>query len=174
MPPNHHNPHEAIQPDFAADKSVQAHLALMERAIAEEAQAAKKARTLASAAEELLCQQEQVEKDAALTKECKKHKTKFTSVLNAKVPLEPICLPAQYTLKQMEGGNYVELYYFTNLGIAEAEEVTTAPSNGMYVWKQKEDRSHSLVKASSAKRGLKNDPTPNEKLSWEQFFEATP
>ncbi|KAL4066601.1 hypothetical protein J3A83DRAFT_4082675, partial [Scleroderma citrinum] len=106
--------------------------------------------------------------------ECKKHKTKFIPIPDIKVPLEPICLPAHYTLKQMEEGNYVELYYFTNLGIVEAEEVATAPSNGMYVWKQTENSSHSLVKASSAKRGLKNDLIPNEKLSWEQFFETTP
>ncbi|KAG6325741.1 hypothetical protein ID866_13348 [Astraeus odoratus] len=33
---------------------------------------------------------------------------------------------------------------------------------------------HSLVEASSAKRGLKSDPLPDDRLTWEQFFEATP
>jgi len=74
----------------------------------------------------------------------------------------------------MENGTYVELFYFTNEGIADAEEVATAPSDESFVWKQQDNGTPSLVEASTAKRGLKTDVLPDEKLSWEQFFEATP
>ncbi|KAG6328838.1 hypothetical protein ID866_10251 [Astraeus odoratus] len=57
----------------------------------------------------------------------------------------------------------------------DARQATTKAeeSDGTYVWKQQEDDCHSLVKTSMAKRGLKSDPLPDKKLSWEQFFEAT-
>jgi len=87
-------------------------------------------------------------------------------VPNAKVPLEPVALPAKYALKQMENGNYIELYYFTNQGIADAKEVATAPSDGTYVWKQQEDGSSTIVDSAESKRGLKTDPLPDDKLSW--------
>jgi len=87
--------------------------------------------------------------------------------------LVDLCLPAKYTLKHMENVTYVELFYFTNKGIADAEEVATAPSNELFVWKQQDNGTPSLVEASTAKRGLKMDVLPDEKLSWEQFFKAT-
>ena len=135
---------------------------------------ASTARQLAETAEALLRQQDQAEKEAALAEECKKHKNKFVPVPNAKVPLEPVALPAKYALKQMENGNYIELYYFTNQGIADAKEVATAPSDGTYVWKQQEDGSSTIVNLAESKRGLKTDLLPDDKLSWEQFFKATP
>ena len=124
-------------------------------------------------AELLLRQQALAEKEAAADDK-KKHWNKFVPVPNAKVPLELVPLLAKYALKQMEMSGYVELYYFTNKGISEAEEVATAAGNGSLVWKLGNDGSHSLVKASTGKRGLKNNPLPDEKLTWEQFFEATP
>ncbi|KAG6326162.1 hypothetical protein ID866_12927, partial [Astraeus odoratus] len=199
MAPPRLNPHDAAQPDFTSEAHAASRLSLMnsglteeqaiaalanlwlinneqeraawDRSLAEEYRVAEDARQAAAEAEERQRLQSLADKEAALADERKKHKSKYTPVPNAKVPLEPICLPARYALKQMESGGYVELFYFTNQGIADTEEVATAPSDGTYVWKQQED---SLVEASTAKRGLKSDPLPDEKLSWEQFFEATP
>ena len=193
MPPNGANPHDAVLPDFASDEHADACLALTEtgllevqavatlsrlwtlnnekeklqwdRVIAEEARDAEETRQLVETAEALLRQQEQAEKDAALAEEHKKHKMKFLPVPNAKVPLEPIAQPAKYALKQMENANYVELYYFTNQGIADAKEVATAPSDGTYVWKQQEDGTSTIVDSAESKRGLKTDPLPDDKLS---------
>ena len=202
MPPTSSNPHEAVVPDFASEEHADGRAAIMgrgfnnsqaaaalrqlwliinvkaqqewDRALAAEEERAEVNRQLAEVAELLLCQQALAEKEAATTDDKKKHQNKFVPVPNAKVPLELVPLPAKYVLKQMEMSGYVELYYFTNKGISEAEEVATAAGNGSLVWKLGNDGSHSLVKASTGKRGLKNDPFPDEKLTWEQFFEATP
>ena len=42
-----------------------------------------------------------------------------------------------YTLKQIEGGNYVEMYYFTNQGLGEVKRVVAEPSDGIYFRKNK-------------------------------------
>ena len=54
---------------------------------------------------------------------------------SAKVPLELVPLPVKYALKQMETSGCVKLYYFTNQGIAEAEEVATGSNDGLLVLK---------------------------------------
>ncbi|KAG6327794.1 hypothetical protein ID866_11296 [Astraeus odoratus] len=181
MPPLHSNPYDTAQPDFAAESHTDAWLALTEAQAIKSltrlwtlSNEHKKAEQAATDAKECQCQQSQADKEATLTKECKKHKSKFTPVPNTKVPVEPLCIPAHYALKQMESSSYVELYYFTNQGISKAEEVATTPSDGTYVWKTQEDSTHSLVEASSAKRGLKSDPLPDDRLTWKQFFKATP
>ncbi|KAG6329541.1 hypothetical protein ID866_9547 [Astraeus odoratus] len=171
MAPPKLNLHDAVQPNFMSKAHATSCFALIE---SEETHTAEDARQAATEAEERLRLQAIADRKAALADEWKKHKSKFMPVPNAKVPIEPICLPAQYVLKQMEMGGYVELFYFTNQGIADAKEVATTPSDGTYVWKQQEDGNHSLVEASATKRGLKADPLPDKKLSWEQFFEATP
>jgi len=201
MPPNRPNPHEAVRPDFTSDQHADARHTLTDtgvpedlaatallrlwtidnerdktewdRVIAEEAREEEAARHLAAAAEEVLLQQDQAEKDAALAEERKKHKLKFIPVPNAKAPGDLICLPAKYMLKQMESRNYVKLFYFTNQGISDAEEVATTPDDDTYVWKRQDNGTRSFVETSMAKKGLKTDPLTDEKLSWEQFFEAT-
>ncbi|KAL4080249.1 hypothetical protein V8B97DRAFT_2020915 [Scleroderma yunnanense] len=125
MPLNCPNPHDVIQPDFASDELTDAHHTLTNRGMPEEYQSYEK--------------QEQAENKDTLSEECKKHKSKFTLVL-----LDLICLPAKYALKQMESGNYIELFYFTNQGITDAEEVTTTPSDSTFIWKQRDNGTHSL------------------------------
>ncbi|KAG6326843.1 hypothetical protein ID866_12246 [Astraeus odoratus] len=202
MAPPRLNPHDVVQLDFTSEAHTASCLSLMnsrlteerataalanlwlinnkqewaawDRALAKESHAEEDTRQAVAKAEERQRVQALADREAALANEHKKHKSKYMPVLNTKVPLEPICLPACYVLKQMESGGYVELFYFTNQGIADAEEVVTAPSDGTYVCKQQEDGHHTLVKASTAKRGLKSDPLPDKKLSWEQFFEAMP
>ncbi|KAG6328958.1 hypothetical protein ID866_10131 [Astraeus odoratus] len=202
MAPPRLNPHEAAHPNFTSEAQAASRLALMgsrlteeqavtaltnlwlinneqecaawDRSLAEEYHAAEDARQAAAKAEERQRLQSLADRETVLADKRKKHKSKYMPVPNARVPLEPICLPACYALKQMESGGYVKLFYFTNQGIADAEEVATTPSDRTYIWKQQEDGCHSLVEASLAKRGLKSDPLPDEKLSWEQFFEATP
>lgn len=203
MPPSGDNPHDAVMPDFSSEEHADGRAAIMgggfdvdqaagalqqlwliangkarrawDRARAEEEERAAENRQLAEAAELLLQQQALAEKEAAAADDRKKHRNKFVPVPNAKVPLELVPLPAKYALKQMETSGYVELYYFTNKGIAEAEEVATrTPNDGSLVLKRDDDGNHSLVEASVGKRGLKGDPLPDEKLTWEQFFEATP
>ena len=75
------------------------------------------------------------EKEVAAANNRKKHRSKFVPVPSAKVPLELVPLPAKYALKQMETSGCVELYYFTNQGIAEAEEVATGSNDGLLVLK---------------------------------------
>ncbi|KAG6327276.1 hypothetical protein ID866_11813 [Astraeus odoratus] len=121
MPPLCSNPYDAAQPDFATEAHADAQLALTEgglseaqaieslthlwtlsnkhekaewdRAIAEEQHTLEEARQAATDAEECQHQQSQADKEAALAEECKKHKSKFTPVPNAKVPVEPLCIP---------------------------------------------------------------------------------
>ena len=196
------NPHEAAMPDFASEEHTDERATLIaggldenqaaamlrqlwlianakarqewDRLLAEEEQRVAENRQLAEAAELLLRQQALAGKEAAAANDRKKHRNKFVPVPDAKVPLELVALPAKHALKRMESSGYVELYYFTNKGIAEAEQVATTPSDESLVWKRDDDDNYSLVEASAGKRGLKNDPLPDEKLTWEQFFEATP
>ena len=200
MPPNHPDLHDAVWPDFTTDEDAVAHLTLInsgvpenaaaaalaqvwffnnkrdktewDRVVANEAHTEEEARQLATAAKELLRQQEQAEKEAALTEEHKKHKTKYIPILNTQVPFDLIGLPAKYTRKQMDGGHYVKPFYFTNQGLMDAQEVAATEDDDTFVWKQGDSGSPALVEAT--KRGLKTKPLPDEKLSWEQFFEATP
>jgi len=202
MLPNRPNPHEAVQPDFTSDQHANARRTLSDmgmpedlatatllclwtidnerektewdRIAAQEAHKEEEARHLTAATKEILLQQDQAKKEAALAKEHKKDKTKFIPVPKAKAPVDLICLPAKYALKQMESGGYVELFYFTNQGISDAEEVAITLDDDMYVWKWQDNGTHSVVKTSVAKKGLKTDLLPDKKLSWEQFFKATP
>ncbi len=86
------------------------------------------------------------------------------------VPTDATIFPSPYALKKLQKGDFVELVYFTNRGLEEAER--TGLEDESFVLVQDGD-AHSWVPASST-RNSKNNVSKDEDLSWEEFLEAAP
>ncbi|KAI6126531.1 hypothetical protein F5141DRAFT_997910 [Pisolithus sp. B1] len=142
------DPNIAIRPDFSSDDFIDARLQLTNDTVDDDQAArilgtlwdiqnakdvqrwnthknkeAQMARDLANQAVEDLAQQQHCsqEEEAMCTEECKKNKTKYAPVLDVEVPSAPVNIPTPYAMCKLKKGEYCKLYFFTNIGLAEAE-----------------------------------------------------
>ncbi|KAF8696488.1 hypothetical protein AX14_001564 [Amanita brunnescens Koide BX004] len=192
------NPHEAIRPNFNADCHEQERLALVENGLtAEQAiqtlehlwnlnndrekeawdrRLAEAAQADAQAAREVeedaarRRREEEEDADLARREDKKKHKSKYASIPDVMVPSDLILIPSSYALKKLRNHEFVELFFFTNKGLAEAEKAGLEDESFVLV---KDGESHTWVSATSARTG-KQRLTRDEDLTWEEFLEATP
>ncbi|KAF8325723.1 hypothetical protein F5887DRAFT_835307, partial [Amanita rubescens] len=95
--------------------------------------------------------EEEEEADTARREDKKKHKAKYAAIPDAM-------------------GDFIELFYFTNKGLAEAEKAELEDDSIVLV---KEGESHSWVPSTSTRSG-KQSVTKDEDLTWEEFLEAAP
>ncbi|KAI5999103.1 hypothetical protein EDD15DRAFT_2400864 [Pisolithus albus] len=143
------DPNLAVCPDFSSDDFAEARLQLTSNTV-DDGQAARilatlwdiqnakdirrwnahreeedqMARALAEQEAEEAAQKQcrlREEAEAALMEERKKNKAKYAPVPDIEVPLGPVNIPAPYTTRKLKKGEYCELYFFTNDGLAEAE-----------------------------------------------------
>lgn len=111
------------------------------------------------------------EEEATRKEDRKKNKHKFTAILATGIPNEAAITPCSYALRKMDKGEYVELWYFTNDGLEEANRKKTVDDDAM-IMSTLADGSSAWVTAASTRdaRAVLND----EDLPFEEFCQACP
>ncbi|KAI6031086.1 hypothetical protein PISMIDRAFT_88579 [Pisolithus microcarpus 441] len=137
----------------------------------EEAQLAKDIADQAAA--ELAQKQRRLqdEEDAALVEERRKNKAKYAPVPDVEVPSGLVNIPAPYASRKLKKGEYCELYFFTNVGLAEADSFDASIDDEALTLLKAENGQHLWILASNARD--KSAVIKDENLSWEQFGEAS-
>ncbi|KAG1725132.1 hypothetical protein EDD22DRAFT_932971 [Suillus occidentalis] len=196
------NPNDAIIPDFTTGEHRAARARLIADGIANDASAAQllaalwtmnnnaakdawaeqvqEAARTAEEAQRLADEEEQQrqvaleeEQEAARKEDHKKNKAKFVPVATTKIPTGPIVIPSHYAVRKLKAGEYCELHYFTNVGLADARKnLLSSEPKGMILLPS-EDGQQIWVNADET-RDTKSTITRDENLSWEQFNEAAP
>ncbi|KAG1726366.1 hypothetical protein EDD22DRAFT_444285 [Suillus occidentalis] len=196
------NPNDAIIPDFTTGEHRAARARLIADSIANDASAAQllaalwtmnnnaakdtwaeqvqEAARTAEEAQRLADEEEQQrqvaleeEQEAAHKEDHKKNKAKFIPVSTTKIPTGPIVIPSHYAVRKLKAGEYCELHYFTNVGLADARKnLLSSEPKGMILLPS-EDGQQIWVNADET-RDTKSAITRDENLSWEQFNEAAP
>ncbi|KAG1718804.1 hypothetical protein EDB19DRAFT_1649608, partial [Suillus lakei] len=176
------NPNDAIIPDFTTGEHGAARARLIADGVANDASAAQllaalwtmnnnaakdawaeqvqEAARTAEEAQRLADEEEQQrqvaleeEQEAARKEDHKKNKAKF--------------------IPKLKAGEYCELHYFTNVGLADARKnLLSSEPKGMILLPS-EDGQQIWVNADET-RDTKSAVTRDENLSWEQFNEAAP
>ncbi|KAI6041898.1 hypothetical protein EDC04DRAFT_2867004 [Pisolithus marmoratus] len=193
------DPNLAIRPDFTSEEFLDAHLQLtndivddeqaarllrslwdiqhakdVQRWDAQKDEEAQEARDLAKQATEELAQQQhrlRDEEEAMLAEERKKNKAKYAPVPDVEVPSGPVNIPALYTTRKRKKGEYCELYFFTNMGLAEVESFNMSIDDEALTLLKTDNGHHVWVPASNTRD--KSAVIKDEDLSWEQFSEAS-
>ncbi|KAG1751855.1 hypothetical protein EDB19DRAFT_1628274 [Suillus lakei] len=101
----------------------------------------------------------------------KKNKHKFTAILATRIPNEVAITSCSYALWKMDKGKYMELWYFTNDGLEEANCKKTVDNDAM-IMSTLADGSSAWVTAASTRnaRAILND----KDLPFEEFCQAYP
>ncbi|KIK80817.1 hypothetical protein PAXRUDRAFT_157631, partial [Paxillus rubicundulus Ve08.2h10] len=111
------------------------------------------------------------EEEAARQEEKKKNHTKFLPFNDVKVSSTIPITPSPHALRKLRKGEYVELYYFTNKGLADAQSVSHSADNDALALMQDEQGLHSFIPIAAAK--AKDTIIPDHELTWVQIDEAT-
>ncbi|KAI6003021.1 hypothetical protein EDD15DRAFT_2541262, partial [Pisolithus albus] len=111
------------------------------------------------------------EEDAALAEERKKNKAKYAPVPDVEVPHGPVNIPAPYATRKLKKGEYCELYFFTNAGLAEADSHSASVDDEALTLLKSDNGQHVWIPASNTRD--KSAVIKDEDLTWEQFGEAT-
>ncbi|KAI5984698.1 hypothetical protein F5J12DRAFT_700024, partial [Pisolithus orientalis] len=115
------------------------------------------------------CQTLEEEEVACLEKH-KKYKVKFMPIHNIKAPTGPVNIPAPYVSHKLLKGEYCKLYFFTNTGLAEAEQSNPCIDNEALTLLKTDNGQHLWVPASTTRDKLL--VIKDEDLTWEQFREV--
>ncbi|KAI6039362.1 hypothetical protein EDC04DRAFT_2568461 [Pisolithus marmoratus] len=192
------NPNLAVHPDFSTDKHQEAHSHLLNDIVNDDQAACilgtlwdinnakDKLRWNANRAEEaqmatMEAEQEaedraqeechvHEEEEAVWTEEQRKNKYKFTPVHDVEMPSGPVNIPAPYAQHKLKKAEYCELYFFTNVGLAEAESINSLVDDEALTLLKSDNGQHVWVPASSTRD--KSSIIKDEDLTWEQFGEV--
>ncbi|KIN93568.1 hypothetical protein M404DRAFT_170929 [Pisolithus tinctorius Marx 270] len=193
------NPNMAIQPDFTTEEYQEARLHLVNDAVDDQQaanilatlwvlnnnkeklnwqtckeQEAQRAQDKAEQAEEELAKQQcrrLKEAEMAQAEERKKNRTKHALIRKVGVPSGPVNIPSPYAVCKLKKGEYCELYFFTNIGLAEAETFNPSIDNEALTLLKADNGQHIWVPASTTRD--KSSVIKDEDLTWEQFREAS-
>ncbi|KIJ09014.1 hypothetical protein PAXINDRAFT_88067 [Paxillus involutus ATCC 200175] len=109
--------------------------------------------------------------EAARQEERKKNHNKFLPFNDVKVASTVPITPSPHALRKLWKGEYVELHYFTNKGLAEAQSISHSVDDEALALLQDEQGLHSFVPIAAAK--AKETVIPDHELTWPQIDEAT-
>ncbi|KAI5992515.1 hypothetical protein EDD15DRAFT_2443003 [Pisolithus albus] len=110
-------------------------------------------------------------RELALQEERKKYRHKHAPIPHdVVIPTDPIIIPSQVAIRKLCKGDFVELYYFTNKGLRNAELSTRSADDDALTLLQTSDGLHAFVPLATAQ--AKGSVTKDEDLSWEEFSEA--
>ncbi|KAI5980542.1 hypothetical protein EDD15DRAFT_2136037, partial [Pisolithus albus] len=135
---------------------------------------AQRARDLADQAAVTLAEQQRrlrEEEEAALAEERKKNKAKYAPVPDVEVPSGPVDIPALYATRKLKKGEYCELYFFTNAGLAEADSFNASIDDEALTLLKSDNGQHVWIPASNTRD--RSTVIKDEDLTWEQFGEAS-
>ncbi|KAI6107370.1 hypothetical protein EDD16DRAFT_1456436, partial [Pisolithus croceorrhizus] len=108
------------------------------------------------------------EEEARIAEEHKKNKAKYAPIPDVKVLSGPVNIPAPYPTHKLKKGEYCELYFFTNVGLAEVESFNTLIDDEDLTLLKADNGQHVWVPASRDKSAIIED----KDLTWEQFNKA--
>ncbi|KAI6140619.1 hypothetical protein BKA82DRAFT_3936043, partial [Pisolithus tinctorius] len=104
--------------------------------------------------------------------EKKKYCHKYAAVpQDTVVPADPIIIPSQIAACRLCKVDFIELYYFTNKGLCNAELTICSTDDDALTLLQTGDGLHSFIPLASAQ--AKGTVTKDKDLTWEEFSEAT-
>lgn len=192
------NPHDAVRPDFNLEVHAPEKQTLLDKGLTQEqalqtlgllwtiqndrervewdrqrgaiAQAEAEALQVAVEAENQRRREQQENDELARREDKKKHKGKYAEIPDLMVPSDATIFPSPFALKKLSKGEFVELHYFANRGLEEAEKVSLEDESFVLV---RDGEAQSWVPASSTRSG-KDVISRDEDLSWEEFLEAAP
>jgi hypothetical protein len=112
------------------------------------------------------------EQELAQQEEQKKNRNKFLPY--NKVPIANAIpkLPSPLAIHKLKKGDYVEMYYFTNKGLAEAEASSRSADDKAFSLMRAENGHHSFISVATAK--AKDTIIPDKDLTWVEVDEAAP
>ena len=122
-------------------------------------------------------QEDEVLLEAARAEERKKNKKKFAPVINAPIPIGQVNIPAPVAATHMKKAEYVELWYFTNVGLRAAKSsiIKSSKNDGSFVLIHDEETNvASFVPAATVAISASSGLIEDVNLSWEDFAEMTP
>ncbi|KAG6372007.1 hypothetical protein JVT61DRAFT_8702 [Boletus reticuloceps] len=119
-------------------------------------------------------QQRALDEEKELTKqeERKKNRNKFLTYNKVPISTAITKLPLPIATRKLKKGDFVELYYFTNKGLAEAEASTRSMDDDALTLTRDEDGQHAFVPVTASK--FKDTVIPDKDLTWAEFDEAAP
>ncbi|KAG1729859.1 uncharacterized protein EDB91DRAFT_1059788, partial [Suillus paluster] len=119
--------------------------------------------------EECIKRERLAEEEEAHKEEQKRNKHKYTPIQNTGIPDDLAITPCSYTLRKLDKGEYVEMWYFTNDGLDEALVKKTMDDDAM-VLSTLADGSTAWV--SSASTCSTWSAINDENLPFEDFCQA--
>jgi len=111
------------------------------------------------------------EEEAARKEERKRNKFKYTPIPERDVPTETPIIPASYAIRKLDKGEFVEIWYFTNAGLDDAESKATIDDDAM-VMSRLPDGSTTWISAAAARNA--RSVVEDQDLSFEDFCQACP
>ncbi|KIN98377.1 hypothetical protein M404DRAFT_157797 [Pisolithus tinctorius Marx 270] len=193
------NPNMAIQPDFTTEEYQEARLHLVNDAVDDQQaanilatlwvlnnnkeklnwqtrkeQEAQRAQDEAEQAKEELAERQcrrLEEAEMARAEERKKNRTKHAPIRKVGVPSGPVNIPSLYAARKLKKGEYCELYFFTNISLAEVETFNPSIDDEALTLLKADNGQHIWVTASTTRD--KSSIIKDEDLTWEQFGEAS-
>ncbi|KIO00123.1 hypothetical protein M404DRAFT_104990, partial [Pisolithus tinctorius Marx 270] len=193
------NPNTAIQPDFTTEEYQEARLHLVNDTVDDQQaanilatlwvlnnnkeklnwqtckeQEAQRVQDEVEQAEEELAERQRCrlkEAEMAQAEEWKKNRTKHAPIRKVGVPSGPVNIPSPYAARKLKKGEYCKLYFFTNIGLAEAETFNPSIDDEALTLLKADNGQHIWVPASTTRD--KSSIIKDEDLTWEQFGEAS-
>jgi hypothetical protein len=133
---------------------------------------------LAEQREEQICVQEEErqrreeeELEQAKQDERKKNRNKFLPFADAPMSATPPVIPSPLALRKLRKGEFCELYFFTNKGLADAQVTSYSADDEALTLVQDEQGMHSFIPIASAK--AKQNVVDDKDLTWLQIDKAT-
>ena len=127
---------------------------------------------LRAEADDLRAQAEVEEAEATRKDELKKNKTKYIPIPDRDVPTISRVIAANYAIRKMEKGLYVELWYYTNAGLDEAFRNSNTVDDEAMTMLRLPNGSTSWVPAAAAKTS--SNVVEDKNILWEDFCQAAP
>ncbi|KAG6809116.1 hypothetical protein H0H92_001560 [Tricholoma furcatifolium] len=114
-----------------------------------------------------------LEEEVAKTEDQKKNRSKYLELADVPPPVTPPEIFPTYATTRLQKGQYVELWYFTNEGIAHGMKTAQTVNENAMVQSIEADGSVTWTPAA-ALRTASREVKPDCDLSWEQFLVAYP
>ncbi|KAG6851656.1 hypothetical protein C0991_007294, partial [Blastosporella zonata] len=115
--------------------------------------------------------QKRQEDQLAIAKEQKKNRAKYQDVLEEAPPITAPEIISSYAMTHLQKGQYVELWYFTNEGMAWGLNMGPVNKNAL---SQTVDSDGNVSWAPTTTAKAAKDVWKDRDLSWEQLLMATP
>ncbi|KAF8809699.1 hypothetical protein BYT27DRAFT_7254418 [Phlegmacium glaucopus] len=102
----------------------------------------------------------------------KKNKVKYTPIPDRDIPTITPVITSNYTIRKMEKGLYVELWYYTNAGLDDALRSSSNIDDEAMVMLHRPDGSSSWVPSASTRDAI--GVLDDKHISWKDFCQAAP